>query len=198
MSTTFLIGNGFNVRLWLKTEFSDLYDTYIEQNRNTFYARRMNMEKTKLPKEPTDEKGKEFLKNFIISISLFVVSAVVAYTPVLVNAIIEHSSQGTNNSDFIVIFQETLYSSDFRYISVSLMILLALERNLIVSKKFLLFDVLEGIWSLAVLAIWLFLLNDKICSMFESWGVDIVLFDCICLAITLLLGIMLLITKCRE
>lgn len=143
-------------------------------------------------------KGKVFFKKFINSVLLFVVSAVVAYAPILVNTIIEHSSQGTSDSKFKVIFYETLYSSDFRYISVSLMILLALERTLIVSKKIILFDILESIWSLAVVAIWFLLLNDRIRSLFEGWGVNIVLFDCSCLGITLLLGIMLLITKCRE
>lgn len=35
MSTTFLIGNGFDVHLGLKTKFSDFFDTYIDQNMNT-------------------------------------------------------------------------------------------------------------------------------------------------------------------
>lgn len=34
MNITFLIGNGFDIRLGLKTKFTDFYDTYIDLNKN--------------------------------------------------------------------------------------------------------------------------------------------------------------------
>lgn len=34
MNITFLIGNGFDLRLGLKTKFSDFYDTYVERNKS--------------------------------------------------------------------------------------------------------------------------------------------------------------------
>lgn len=35
MNFTFLIGNGFDIRMGLKTKFSDFYDTYIQNNKDT-------------------------------------------------------------------------------------------------------------------------------------------------------------------
>lgn len=32
MNVTFLIGNGFDLRMGLRTRFSDFYDVYIKQN----------------------------------------------------------------------------------------------------------------------------------------------------------------------
>ena len=61
MNITFLIGNGFDVNLGLKTLYSDFYDTYIDSNKNRTYHDPISVFCNKLKKDRSVYE--EYVKN---------------------------------------------------------------------------------------------------------------------------------------
>lgn len=140
----------------------------------------------------------------LTSIMLFLASVVVAYLPIFVDVISNQAAleQDPEISSFETVIQKTIDCDDFRYISVSLMLVLLIERMLLSNKIYSIpikmFNYLEMFWSLAVFVVWFMFKDSKIHTFVQNCGLNIGIFDCFCLGISLLLGIFIIIIKCKS